>query len=100
MSCEQFSGKMKRSAMPLQPIIVEQLFSQCGHDVVGPINLKYIKCHMYILTATYYFTKWVEVAALKKVDYEELIKFLKNNIMSRFGVLDEFITDNGFISSG
>jgi hypothetical protein len=26
--CQQFSGKMKRSLLPLQPIIVEQSFSQ------------------------------------------------------------------------
>jgi hypothetical protein len=35
--------------------------------------------------------------ALKKVDFEELIKFLKDNILSRFGVPEKFITDNGSI---
>jgi len=38
-----------------------------------------------------------EVVALKKVDVEELIKFLKDNIMSIFCVPDKFITDNGSI---
>ena len=39
--------------------------------------------------------------ALNKDDYEELIKFLKDNIMSRFAVPDKFIIDNGlsFIGS-
>jgi hypothetical protein len=60
-----FRRKMKRSAMPLQPIIVEQPFSQWGLDVVGPINPKSSKGHMYILTATDYFTKWPEAVALK-----------------------------------
>jgi len=80
-SCQQFSGKIKRSVMPLHPIIVEQPFSQWGLDVVVPINLKSSKGHMYILIATDYFKKWPEAVALKKVDYEELIKFLKDNIM-------------------
>jgi len=40
---------------------------------------------------------WPEAMALKKVDSEELIKFLKDNIFSRFDVLDKFITDNGLI---
>jgi hypothetical protein len=38
--------------------------------------------------------------ALKKVDFEELIKFLKDNILSRFGVPEKFITDNGSIFIG
>jgi hypothetical protein len=32
---------------------------------------------------------------LKKVDSDELKKFLKENILARFGVLENFITDNG-----
>jgi hypothetical protein len=88
---------MKRSMMPLQPIIVEQPFSQWGLDVVGPINPKSSKGHMYILTATDYFLKWPESMVLNKDDSEELIKFLKDNILSRFGVPDKFITDNGLI---
>jgi hypothetical protein len=55
---------------------------------------------MYILTTTYYFTKWQEAVALKKVDSEELIKFLKDNILSRFGIPEKFITDNGSIFIG
>jgi hypothetical protein len=91
---------MKRYAMPLQPIIVEQSFSQWGLDVVEPINPKSSKGHMYILTTTDYFMKWPEAVALKKFDSEELIKFLKNNILSRFGVPDKFIIDNGLIFIG
>jgi transposase InsO family protein len=55
---------------------------------------------MYILTDTNYFMKWTEAVELKKDDYEELIKFLKDNILSRFGVPDKFITDNGSIFIG
>jgi hypothetical protein len=91
---------MKRSAMPLQPIFMEQPCSQWGLDVVGPINQKSSKGHIYILTATDYFTKWSEAMALKKVDSKELIKFLKDNILSRFDVPKKFITDNGSIFIG
>jgi hypothetical protein len=100
VSCQEFSRKMKRYAMLLQPIFIEQPFSQWGFDVVEPINPKSRKVHMYILTSTNYFTKWPEVVALTKVDSEELIKFLKDNILSRFNVLDKFITDNGSIFIG
>ena len=55
---------------------------------------------MYILTTTDYFMKWLEVVALKKVDAEELIRFLNDRILSRFGVPDKFITHNGSIFIG
>jgi hypothetical protein len=88
---------MNKVAIPLQPIVVEQPFSQWGIDVVGLINPKYTKGNMYILTATDYFMKLLEAVVLKKVDVEESIKFLKENIMSRFGVPDKFSTHNGSI---
>jgi transposase InsO family protein len=77
--------------------MVEQPFSQWGLDVVGSINPNYSKGNLYILTTTNYFTKWSKAVVLKKVDAEELIKFLKDNIMSRFGVPNKFITNNGSI---
>jgi hypothetical protein len=40
VSCHHFSRKMKKYVMSLQPIIVEQPFSQWGLDVFGPINQK------------------------------------------------------------
>ena len=47
-----------------------------------------------------YFKMWPKEMALKKVDSEELIKFLKDNIFSRFDVLDKFNNDNGLIFIG
>jgi hypothetical protein len=44
--------------------------------------------------------KYLEAMALKRVDSEELIKFLKDEILSRFGVPDKFITDNDSIFTG
>jgi len=44
--------------------------------------------------------KWKEKITSKRDDYEELINFLKDNILSRFGVQEKFITDNGSIFIG
>jgi hypothetical protein len=98
--CQTFSGKMKRVAMPLQSAMVEQPFSQWGLDVIGPINPKSSKGHSYIITATDYFTKWQEAVALRNANSEQLIHFLKENVLSRFGVPEKFITDNGSIFIG
>jgi hypothetical protein len=97
VSCQRFSEKVKRSTMSLHSITIEYFFSQWGLDLSRPINPKFNKGHFYILTATDYFTKWKEVVDLNKFYYEELINSLKENILSRFGIPDKFIKDNGSI---
>ena len=42
--------------------------------------------HKYILTNTDYFTRWVEVIPLHKVNEDVVINFLQENITTRFGV--------------
>ena len=88
---------MQQEIMPLQPILVDAQLMQWGLDVIGSIIPKSTQGHSYILTATDYFTRWKEVKYLKKVDIEELISFIKENILSHFGVPKKFIVDNGSI---
>jgi hypothetical protein len=57
---------MKRSAMPLQPIYVEQPFTQWGLDVIELRNQKSSKGNIYILTATDHITKWKEKNNIEK----------------------------------
>jgi hypothetical protein len=83
--------------MPLQSITIEEPFLQWGLDVIGPINPKSNKVNAYIITATDYFTKLQEVVSLMNFDLEQSILFLKENILSRFGVPEKFITNNGSI---
>jgi hypothetical protein len=77
--------------------MIEEPFTQWGLDFIGSINTKSIKIHSYILTTTDYFTKWKETIYLKRVDFEECITFLKENILSIFGVLEKLKTNNGSI---
>jgi hypothetical protein len=44
---------------------------------------------------TNYFTKWQEVVSLRNVDPEQLFLILKENMLSRFGVLEMFIIEKG-----
>ena len=52
------------------------------------------------MIATDCLTKWKEARTLKKDDTDELISFIEENILSRFGVPEKFITDNGIIFVG
>jgi len=51
--------------------------------------------HLYILAAIDYFSKWVEVVPLKEVKKENVVDFIRTNIIFRYGVPRYIITDNG-----
>ncbi|XP_074315701.1 uncharacterized protein LOC141651909 [Silene latifolia] len=55
---------------------------------------------VYMLVMTDYFSKWIEAEAMTEVREQQVISFIKRNIISRFGIPSEIICDNGsqFIS--
>ena len=81
--------------MPLQPVLPHLPFCKWGLYFIGPINPPCSAGHVYILIATHYFTKWVEVVPLRNAKDAQVISFLKSNIFSRFGLPLEIISDNG-----
>ena len=69
-------------------------------DVIRPVIPKAWNGHEYILVAINYFTKWVEAASYKSVTQAVVARFLKHNIICRYGVLGELIIDNGMNLNG
>ena len=69
-------------------------FEQWGLNIIGEIKPNSSLQHKYILTATDYFTRWVEVILLRKINEDEVISFLQDHIMTRFGVLVSLVFDN------
>jgi hypothetical protein len=92
--CQIFYGKRKLQPFPLKPISVEAPFRQWGLDFIGEIHPQSSAQHKWILTATYYFTKWIEAVPTRQATYTVIIQFLENNILSRFGCPIKIITDN------
>ena len=68
----------------LNPILVVELFDVWGIDFMGPFPTSY--GHAYILVGVDYVSKWVEAIPCKTNDHRVELKFLKENIISRFGV--------------
>jgi len=66
-----------------------------GIDIIGRIEPKASNGHRFILVAIDYFTKWVEAAFYANVTKQVVVRFIKNNIISRYGVPSKIITDNG-----
>jgi transposase InsO family protein len=50
--------------------------------------------HKWILTATDYFSKWVEAIPTRNATDSVVINFLEENILARFGCPRKIITDN------
>lgn len=67
---------------------------QWGLDFIGPINLSSSASHTYIITMTYYFTKWVESKETKRTTFEVVWEFIKENILLRFEVPKKIVMDN------
>eukprot|EP00253_Pinus_taeda_P006082 PITA_06082 len=92
--CQAFEGKRKLMPMPLVPIYVEAPFQQWGLDFIGEIHPPSSGQHRRILTATDYFTKWIEAVPTRQANDSVIISFVENNILSRFGCPIKIITDN------
>lgn len=58
---------------------------------INPTSSGQYKC---ILTGTSYFTKWVEVVPTRKANDLVVIKFLEENIFSRFGCPKRLVANN------
>jgi hypothetical protein len=48
-----------------------------------------------VLVATYYFTKWVEAVPLWNMTHRELVDFVMNHIVYRFGIPQTLTTNQG-----
>ena len=70
-------------------------FATWGIDIIGEITPKASNGHRYILVAIDYFTKWVEAESYAKLNAKSVVKFLKKNILYRYGVPYELISDHG-----
>lgn len=98
-SCQLHSPIIHKPARYLTPLFSPWPFAQWGMDIVGkmPVAPGGFK---FLITATDYFTKWVEAEALVHITDSDVIHFVRKNIITRFGVPFTIITDNGqqFIS--
>ena len=63
-------------------------------DVIGAITPKASNGHEFILVAIDYFTRWVVACLFKNVTQVAVTRFVKHNIICRYGMLEMLIIDN------
>jgi hypothetical protein len=84
-------------ASVMNPIIKPWLFRGWGMDMIGKINPPSSKGHQFILAITDYFTKWVEAVPMKSVASKDVIQFVKEHVVHRFGIPQTITTDGGSV---
>jgi transposase InsO family protein len=80
--------------LPLKPIITHGPFQQWGLDFIEEINPSSLGKHRWILTTTYYFTKWIKAIPTRNSTDKVIMDFLERYIFSRFGCPKKLVTDN------
>jgi hypothetical protein len=93
--CQKFGDLQLVPAAELHPIIKLWPFSGWGLDFIGEIYPSSSNEHRFVLVAIYYFTKWTEVIALKNMTHKEVIEFITEHIIHRFGIPQTLTTYQG-----
>ena len=81
-----------KDMMPLKPILEVEIFDLWGIDFMGPFSMSYD--NQFILVAVDYISKCAEVVPTRTNDNQVVIKFLRENIISRFRAPRAIISDN------
>uniref|UniRef100_A0A2N9GKE3 Integrase catalytic domain-containing protein n=1 Tax=Fagus sylvatica TaxID=28930 RepID=A0A2N9GKE3_FAGSY len=92
--CQMYQNSKNAPPQYLHTMASPWPFSAWGMDVIGAITPKASNGHEFILVAIDYFTKWVEACSFKNVTQVAVTRFVKNNIIYRYGMPEMLITDN------
>jgi hypothetical protein len=71
--CQRSGNISARNQMPLQNILMVELFDVWGIDFMGPFPNSY--GNLYILVGVDYVSKWVEAVPSKTNDHKVIVKF-------------------------
>ena len=90
-ACQRMGNFSRRNEMPLQGILVVQIFYVWGIDFMGPFQSSF--GNMYILLTVDYVSKWVEATTCPRNDAITVVGFIQRNILSRFRAPRIIISD-------
>ena len=93
--CQIYADKIHVPPMSLNVMVSPWPFSMWGMDVIGPITPKASNGHHFIFVVIDYFTQWVEVALYASVTKSVVARFIKKEIIYRYGLPKRIIFDNG-----
>ncbi|XP_026445179.1 uncharacterized protein LOC113345668 [Papaver somniferum] len=92
--CQRWTRKIRAPTTELNSVLSPWPFLKWGIDIVVPF-IPGTKKRKYLIVAVDYFTKWVEEKATANIADTDIFTFVFQNIICRFGIPAEIITDNG-----
>uniref|UniRef100_A0A2N9HPJ3 Reverse transcriptase n=1 Tax=Fagus sylvatica TaxID=28930 RepID=A0A2N9HPJ3_FAGSY len=93
-TCQLQANLIHTHPTSLQNMATPWPFHTWGLDLIGPINPA-SGGYIWILVATEYFSKWVEAIPLRKATGAAVANFIREHIITRFGIPHKIISDNG-----
>ena len=91
--CQRFSNFVRQPSEELTPTTAPWPFAQWGLDITGPFSTV-VRQLKFLVVGINYFTKWVEVEALATITEKKIRSFVWRNIICRYGIPKELISDN------
>ncbi|GJR42661.1 reverse transcriptase domain-containing protein [Tanacetum coccineum] len=92
--CQVHRPVPRNPQQKLTPIISPWPFYKWGIDIAGPFPEGPVKVK-FLIVAIDYFTKWIEAKPVATITGNQIKKFVWDNIVCRFGLPGEIISDNG-----
>ena len=92
--CQVFAHNMHSHLAPLHPISIAGSFTNWGLEFID-CNPTSAGGNHHIIVAVDYFTKWVEAMPIIKTNGETTVHFMFNQIITRFGISKELVTNHG-----
>ena len=92
--CQRHTPIPRMLSEVLKPVTSPWPFAQWEMCIVGPLPVATAQ-KKFLLVATDYFSKWVEVEAYANIKDKDVSKFVWKNIICRFGIPQAIIVDNG-----
>jgi hypothetical protein len=91
-NCQKLGSISKYHMMPLNPILVIEIFDCWGIDFMGPFPPSF--GFLYILVAVDYVSKWIEANSKSKQWSQNSDKVFERKYLSRFGIPRAMISDD------
>nr|XP_025652340.1 uncharacterized protein K02A2.6-like [Arachis hypogaea] len=92
--CQRHANIHQAAPHQLSTISAERPFGTWGIDLVGPFPTAPGQLR-YLIVAIDYYTKWIEAEPLSSITATQCRKFLWRQIITRFGIPEIVISDNG-----
>ncbi|GKE50538.1 reverse transcriptase domain-containing protein [Tanacetum coccineum] len=92
-SCQVHAPVPRCPKTLMTSIMAPWKFYQWGMDILGPLPQAFEKLK-FVIVAIDYFTKWIEAKPLARITGKDVMRFVWDNIVCRYGLPRVMVTDN------